>query len=303
MVESFLHQSSTVSEQVMKSSSSHQKGPSAPGPEEARSGFENEFQVTLEECIKENSYQKLRNLYAKLMTKERHSSLNMSNLQDNVIPTLQAKVASLKEELEPLRVSKEKGDSSIQRLKTLSQELTRKLESVVQDSKRAQMEEKKIRESQTNSFSEKVKEISARLQALEVNKERMIQENNELRADLAKCIALASEDSSAEALDDHSSFGLEDEEDDLNVEHEPMIFEDYRSHSVRLSEVDSDLQDELSQFVGRFQELSTSLTKNNTELLEHRYLATFSLAILLLWHKIYIINKIIYFFADPECTS
>lgn len=99
----------------------------------------------------------------------------------------------------------------------------------------------------------------------------MAHENEELRADLSKCIALASDETTDSDLCelDNSNL-LEDDSCEVNVEHEPMMFEDYRSQSYRESLVDIELQEELSQFVGKFQILSTNLSKNNSELIEHR---------------------------------
>lgn len=96
--------------------------------------------------ISEKSLQKLKQLYAELKAREHHIVLNQTHIRDDVLPKLNANVATLQTDIDVLREAKDKSDISIQRLKTLAQELNRKIDSALQDSKRSQQEEQKIRE-------------------------------------------------------------------------------------------------------------------------------------------------------------
>lgn len=183
------------------------------------------------------------------------------------MPALEEKVANVGKEVEALRAQREKGDISIQRLRALSIELTKSLESSLESSKRAQEKERQERENLTANFSDRVKDISLRLKLLETNKLKLAHDNETLRTDLSDCINRASIEHAAE-IEEEDSANADDFE--VNLEHESMIFEDFRTQSSQITMVDEQLQAELSTFVDRFQELSTILSANNKDLLEHK---------------------------------
>lgn len=224
--------------------------------------------------------------------------LNITHLNDHVIPSLHSKITTLQQELVSLEEKRTKSETVVQNLKKLASELESQMESFLYKSKTTQLTMHQQRETLTIDFSKGVDSISSRLKELEVKKSNLNDEYKQLQTEFAECIhdyeaqekevAEVQSESQVDSVKEGDGNSVTDPSagppadseqseskahelcDELNFEEEnAMMFEDYRSqlHVLDLQEVK--MQSDLALGVSKFQELSTGLLTSKQCLTEH----------------------------------
>jgi chromosome segregation ATPase len=217
-----------------------------------------------------DKYNELRIFYSNLCIQYETNKLNYVHVEEEVLPKLVSKIKNRKEEIETLEMKLLKNESIVHNFKNLSKELETKMENFLVTSKQTQNETHQNREKLTQSFSIRVDEIACRLRNLESKKSLMNEEYFKLQEDLEQCVKdFENQDTIIQSI--HSNEDVIEELDESSInEQAAMMYEDYRSNSWKLECQEHKLQNELSQFVDRFQELSQGLTSSNNSLAEHQ---------------------------------